>query len=205
MKKKIPINYCKIFAMCHGKSELLISGHLRSALHVPLEDYGRNNGKNNIQIANIIKELNTKPFKTQEEFLRKYPTVKIDEKNKIAKGFQFFIIMDTDDCTKKEKEDFLNKKIFKGHWLEPYIVPIANQKNLEEVMKNAGIQYETIKNKEKTQTYIKIFPKVQSKVRTLNDVKYIEEIKEKLDDCKKTNMEEFFAACLIASENVKIR
>ena len=191
--------------MCHGKSELLISGHLRSALHLPLEDYGRNNGKNNIQIANIMKELNTKTFKTQEEFLRRYPSVKTDAKNRLAQGFQFFIIMDTDDCTEKEKEEFLNKKMFKGHWLEPYIIPIVNQKNLEEVMKNTGIQYEMIKNKEKTQTYIKIFPKVQSKVKELNDVKYIGEIKEKLSNCQKTNMEEFFAACLKESEKVKIR
>ena len=205
MKKKISINYCKIFEMCHGKSELLISGHLRSALHLPLEDYGRNNGKNNIQIANIMKELNTKTFKTQEEFLRRYPSVKTDAKNRLAQGFQFFIIMDTDDCTEKEKEEFLNKKMFKGHWLEPYIIPIVNQKNLEEVMKNTGIQYEMIKNKEKTQTYIKIFPKVQSKVKELNDVKYIGEIKEKLSNCQKTNMEKFFQACLKESEKVKIR
>lgn len=191
--------------MCHGKSELLISGHLRSALHLPLEDYGRNNGKNNIQIANIMKELNTKTFKTQEEFLRRYPSVKTDAKNRLAQGFQFFIIMDTDDCTEKEKEEFLNKKMFKGHWLEPYIIPIVNQKNLEEVMKNTGIQYEMIKNKEKTQTYIKIFPKVQSKVKELNDVKYIGEIKEKLSNCQKTNMEKFFQACLKESEKVKIR
>lgn len=203
--RKIPINCCEIFAMCHGKSELLISGHLRSALHVPLLDYGNNKGKNNIQIPSIMKELNTTRFKTKEGFLNHYKTIKVDKNGNIAKDFQFFIIMDTDDCTPKEKEEFLNKKIFKNHWLKPYIVPIVNQKNLEEVMKKAKIHYDKINKKQKAETYIKIFPKVQSKIKDLNDVKYIREIKQKLLNCPRTNMEKFFEATLQASEKVKIR
>lgn len=201
MRKKIKLSYCKIFALCHGQSELYISGHLRSSLHLPLDDYARSNGRNNIQIRSLLAVLNNSIFKTPRAFLNEYRNIQDPKGN--PKNLRFYIIMDTDDCTKEEKRDFLNKRMFKGHWLEPYIIPIANEKNLEEVMKDAKIEYEKIHKNDKSKEYIKIFPKRNSKVKKESDIQYIKEIKEKLKKSKKTNMENFFEDCLEESEKVK--
>ncbi len=201
MKKKIRLNYCKIFALCHGQSELFISEHLRSNLRLPLEGYARSNGRNNIQITSVLSVLNNSVFKEKEAFLKRYSNIQ-DPKGD-TKKLKFYIIMDTDDCTQDERKNFLNKKMFKGHWLEPYIIPIVNDGNLEEVIKDAKIEYDEIHKKDKTKKYIKIFPKKTSKITKDADIKYIEEVKEKLKVSKKTNMDKFFEDCLKEYKNIK--
>ena len=89
MKKKIRLNYCKIFALCHGQSELFISEHLRSNLRLPLEGYARSNGRNNIQITSVLSVLNNSVFKEKEAFLKRYSNIKIQKE--ILKNLNFIL------------------------------------------------------------------------------------------------------------------
>lgn len=50
--------------------------------------------------------------------------------------------MDTDDCTEKQKEEYINKSMFRGHWAYDYIVPIFNSPALEDVLDKANIKFD---------------------------------------------------------------
>lgn len=121
-----------------------------------------------------------------------------DNKTIIEKDFKIFIIMDTDDCkNEEEKNNFINKNMFKNYWAYDYMVPIYNITNLEDVLIKAEIiDKNTIKNKKDKKNYkIKIFP--ITKQDTESDVKQIEEFYKKLLKVKNiSNMHEFIKFCL---------
>lgn len=78
--------------------------------------------------------------------------------NKHLKDFRLFAIMDTDDCTAKQKRDYISKDMFKGHWLHEYIVPIYNSEDLEDVIVSTGIMPKKAKKREKGSSYKDYFP-----------------------------------------------
>ncbi len=101
--------------------------------------------------------------------------------------------MDTDDCTDKQKNDYINKEMFRNHWLYPYIVPIFNSPNLENILEKAKIKFEK-KGKERKKEYIKIFP-TDSKYKN-NEMIQIKDFCENLKKVNNTNMEEFINFCI---------
>lgn len=118
---------------------------------------------------------------------------KIKTKKYLTEEFKVFIIMDTDDCTDKQKNDYINKEMFRNHWLYPYIVPIFNSPNLENILEKAKIKFEK-KGKERKKEYIKIFP-TDSKYKN-NEMIQIKDFCENLKKVKNTNMEEFINFCI---------
>lgn len=98
--------------------------------------------------------------------------------------------MDTDDCTLKEKESFINKSMFLKHWAYEYITPIYNSPKLEPVLKSAGIKCE------KKKDYIKIFPSNDRYKQHDRDHIDLENFMNKLKLCKNTNFDEFIKFCL---------
>ena len=98
------------------------------------------------------------------------------------------IVMDTDDCTSEDKENFLNKEMFRGHWLFEYIWPIHNTMNLEDVLKKSEINYPGFKKR----NYSSIF--VQIGCTQKDSIKSIIEKLSKYN--QKTNMHEVFQYCL---------
>ena len=102
--------------------------------------------------------------------------------------------MDTDNCSKEVRENFINKSMFKGHWLYDYIVPIYNIEKLEDVLEKAGIKY--AKTKTEKGNYVKIFPKDHKKIIANQDIKDIEEFEQKLEKVNNTNMDSFIKYCL---------
>lgn len=85
-------------------------------------------GKSEFQIAKFIKSnlhLKMAIFATDYD-------VELN-KNQLM-NFKLFVIMDTDDCTNLQKENFMNKKMFNKHPLSNYIFPIVNIPNLENVL-----------------------------------------------------------------------
>ena len=95
----------------------------------------------------------------------------------------------------KQKQDFLSKKMFEGHWLYDYIVPIANSPSLEDVLVEVGIMPTKIRNTEKGEYYSKIFP-INSKPLcndTLNEVLLLGECIKK---SKQSNLSEYIDYCL---------
>lgn len=192
-KKPINVNYCKAVVIVHGKSEYLMVQHIKSSLHLPIEIYAKKKGNNSIQITSLIKELGNTIFKNQKTLLKRY-TIENDKKK--LNDFKIFTIMDTDDCDEEEKNNYINKSMFKKHELYNYIYPIYNINNLEDVMKKSKIHYEKIKDSEKADTYIKLFPQNSKKIVEKDDVEQLQEMCEKLKKTSNTNLEELIEYCI---------
>ena len=192
-KKQLNLNYCKAIVIVHGKSEYLMVQHIKSSLHLPIEIVGKKKGTNSIQITSLMNVLNNSIFKTQKSLLRNYD-IEVN-KNKL-KNFKIFTIMDTDDCNEDKQKRYINREMFKSHELYDYIFPIYNVRTLEDVMKKSKIHYEKIKTKDKTDTYIKIFPQDSKKIVEKDDVEQLQEMCEKLKKVDNTNLEELIEYCI---------
>ncbi|WP_020003841.1 hypothetical protein [Brachyspira innocens] len=193
-------NYLKAIVIVHGQSELQMCDFIKNNLKLKIDIISKDNGKHSIQISSIMKRLKGKDINTLDNLKNTYKdNLEIkDNKTIIEKDFKIFIIMDTDDCkNKEEKNNFINKNMFKNYWAYDYIVPIYNITNLEDVLiKSEIIDKNTIKNKKDKKNYkIKIFP--ITKQDTESDVKQIEEFYKKLLKVKNiSNMHEFIKFCL---------
>lgn len=191
-------NYLKAIVIVHGKSEFQMCDFIKRKLKLKIEIVSKNKGANSIQISSIMKRLKGKDIDTLDNFKNTYKDDLEIKDNKIIidKDFRIFIIMDTDDCKEEEKNNFINKNMFKNYWAHKYIVPIYNIRNLEDVLiKSKVIDKNTIKNKRDKKDYIKIFPTDDK--YTKNDTIQIEEFYQKLLKVKNiSNMHEFIKFCL---------
>lgn len=194
---KVKKNSLKVIVMVHGKSELQICSFIRSNLRIKLEIESDKKGEKSIQITSIMNRLNGKNFKKFDDFKRKFDD--IEYKGKSLENFKFFIIMDTDDCTKEEKINFLNKSMFKKHWLHDYIVPIYNSPKLEIILTKAEVKFKNKNEDKMKKEYIEIFPTSNSSEKS--EKKQIEELSKKLKQIKDTNMNLFFDYCLDIASN----
>lgn len=190
MEKNKPLrnlNYLKAVIIVHGKSELQIYKFIKNNLRIKMEYIANKNGESSIQIPGLLKRLNGKDIKDLNSICNKYKKDDIDEK------FKIFAIMDTDDCSEEEKNNYKNKTMFKKHWVYNYICPIYNDGNLEEVLIKAGIKYKSKSFKKMKREYIEIFPTDRNK----KDAIQIEEFYKKLLKVKDiSNMHEFIKFCL---------
>ena len=187
------LKYTKAVVIVHGKSEKQICQYIKSKLRLKIEIYSDKNGEKAIQITSLKNTLNNKIFKSFRNFINVYEDIELIDNKTISDDFKIFIIMDTDDCTDKEKNDFMNGNLFKNHWAYKYIVPIYNIPNLEPVLVNANIPFQK-KGEKRKKEYIKIFP---------TDLKYeksdsvqIEELYNLLKKQKDTNLDIFLKFCL---------
>lgn len=191
-------NYLKVIVIVHGKSEFQMCDFIKRKLKLKIEIVSKNKGANSIQISSIMKRLKGKDIDTLDNFKNTYKDDLEIKDNKIIidKNFRIFIIMDTDDCKEEEKNNFINKNMFKNYWAHKYIVPIYNIRNLEDVLiKSEVINKNTIKNKRDKKDYIKIFPTDDK--YTKSDTIQIEEFYQKLLKVKNiSNMHEFIKFCL---------
>lgn len=191
--------YCRALAIVHGASELQIVGHIKSKLRLPLECYSRNNGRTSIQINSLMDVLNNEKFKKPKNFFKEYPN--INHYKNIPNNFAIFTVMDTDDCDEKTRSQYINKSLFNGHWLRPYIIPIYNMPNLEEILVKCKIIDKPLSNKEKIPTYKSIFP-IASDVSNHEEIENLKTILSKYD---KTNLNEFLEYCLKWAYDSKIK
>ena len=188
------INYLKAVVIVHGKSEKQICDFVKQQLRMKMQVVSEKKGEKSIQITSLKNILNNKIYKNKQNFIREYPDIELDSQRKnISPEFRIFIIMDTDDCTEKQKQKFISKKMFEGHWAYEYIVPIFNSPQLESVLVKANVPFEKKDNKRKKE-YIKIFPTDEKYIKS--DVIQIDELREKLKKIKETNMDEFLEFCL---------
>lgn len=182
MKRRL--HYLKAVVICHGKSEMLMCDFMKSNLKIRIDVVADKKGKKSIQITSLKKYFDNAIFKNKECFCAKYGD---DLPNgKIPDDFKIFVIMDLDDCTKQQKESFLNKSMFKNHELYNYIVPIFNNPELESVLIKSKISYE--KSKGKIEQYIKIFPTDKKYIN--NDIIQVDEFGKNLKPNENTNMDE---------------
>lgn len=144
----------KAVVIVHGKSEYSIVKHIRSKLRMPIEIYQKNGGERSIEISSIMDILNGANFKTRRNFLKEYGQIQTDEQNNLL-NFKVFIIVDVDNTPQQNVENYCNKSMFKKHWLYDYIIPILNNKDLEEALNSIG--YTAAKNSKDKKSTIKYF------------------------------------------------
>lgn len=189
-------NYVNGVVICHGKSELLMVRYISSNLHLRVKPYAKDKGKYSIQITALKKLLTSKPFNKQSTFVAEYPIEEVGKgKNKKLANFKLFIIMDTDDCTEQQRQDYLSKKMFEDHWLHEYIVPIVNTPNLEDVLTEVGMMPKKIRNDDKGEYYSKVFP-VNEKPLSDDTLKEVLTLQGFVKKSKNTNLPLFIDYCL---------
>ncbi|MBR1691691.1 MAG: hypothetical protein IJ711_02830 [Lachnospiraceae bacterium] len=189
--------YLKAVVIVHGKSEKQICDYIKSNLRLKMDVVSDKKGEKSIQITSLKHTLNNSVFGTFKGFTEYYSDLQIvtDEKKKqIASDFKIFIIMDTDDCTEKQKEAFINREMFKKHWAYEYIVPIYHTPNLEAVLIKANIPFER-RGKERKKEYIRIFPTAK-KYASRESVE-LRTFCDELKKIKETNMDVFIEFCLM--------
>lgn len=191
MKKLV---FLKAVVIVHGKSEKQMCQHVKQKLRLRLEIESDKNGEKAIQITSLEKFMNNKKFKNKSSFLKYFPYIELEQDGKtINSQFKIFIIMDTDDCTEKQKENFINKDMFKNHWAYDYIVPIYNSPQLEAVLEKANVPFEKTGIKRKKE-YIKIFPTDPKYEKS--DTMQISELAKNLEHINQTNLDKFLNFCL---------
>lgn len=203
------LKYLKAITIVHGKSERQICDFIISKLKLNIHIEAEKGGKKSIEITSINNILNNTVYNTFDSFITKFSTIELvdvqsttkkkkgnknkSSKKKLPDDFKIFIIMDFDNCTEKQRNEFVSKKMFEGHWAYDYIVPIYNDIDLEEVLTRCQIKFEK-KGKERKKEYIKIFPTDRRYEKS--DTIQIEEFNSKLKKCVKTNMDIFTQFCI---------
>lgn len=196
---KEPLFYCRALVIAHGASELIIAKRIKSILRLPLEISAKDKGEHSIQIDSLEKWLK-KQFPTRKRFIEKYDTIECENGSPI--NFVVFPIMDTDDCASASLSNYMNKSIFKEHWLTPFIHPIYNTPSLEDIMVKAGIFTKKPQNNEKTKVYNNVFYKIEG---AASEKEGIEIFRDKVKRVRDTNLAEFVDYCLSWAENNKVK
>lgn len=187
------LHYTKCAVIVHGKSEFALVRYVYTNLHLPVKIISKDKGRSSIQINGLCDFLNKKPFKVLKDFANEY-SVEYDKKAKKLINFKLFIIMDTDDCNESTKEKYITGKLFEGHPLKEYIIPIYNISNLEDVMLKAGIMVKRIADSQKGGYYNKIFP-INTEPLSVDTINQIREFAKKIRGIKETNMLDFVEYC----------
>lgn len=188
--------YTNGVVICHGKSEWHISRYISTNLHLSIKTVAKDKGKYSIQITSLANMLNSKPFNKQSLFVSEYAVEEVGKgRNKKLSNFKLFIIMDTDDCTEQQKKDYLSKRMFEGHWLYEYIVPIANSPCLEDVLVETGILSKKIRDDDKGKCYSSIFP-INKKPLSDDTMTEVKTLKERVKRSKNSNLVEYIDYCL---------
>lgn len=183
-------SYYKAIIICHGKSELILMQYIKTKLRLPIFLDSDKKGEKSIQINGLKKYLETRKYNNYKNLSNVFG--RIPPRKNFDDNFKVFIIMDTDDCENNMKKDFIEKKLFKEHWLCQYIVPIYNNSNLEDVLTKAGIKFK--KHKSKKEEYVRIFP--SEKTGNLNNGIELEDFKNKIKKTNCSNLHELIDFCL---------
>lgn len=184
MKKRLSPKYIKAVVICHGKSEVIFVRNIKANLKVKIEIDAKDKGGSSIQLTSIKHFLENKGYKNSKEILGKYNYEIEHSKNQLI-NFKLFIIMDVDEkeLSNSDIERYKNKEAFKSFDYYEHIIPIFNEKNLDEVLKKLGFE---IDPKNKTESYSKIFP------GNNDDYESFVKIKQKFKNLNNSNMIELF-------------
>lgn len=154
-----------------------------------MEIYAESNGKTSIQIDSLMTVLGNNIFKNKRVFNQKYV---VEEEKGILKNFSLMPIMDLDDTSEDRKQKYISGEMFKNHWLSPYIVPIWNKDNLDEVLLDLRLIDKLPNNKEKGKVYRDLFPTNKGE----SDIQQVKNLMDKFEKSNKTNMQVFIKKCL---------
>lgn len=178
----------EVMSIVHGKSEYNICSSIKSNLRLKHEIIARKRGQSSIQVTSIMKVLQDRRFINFRNFVSEFTDV--EHKKGRLLNFFLFIIMDVDDCTPEQRENFINKKMFENHWLYDYIIPIYNIPNLESTMMQAKIKIE------RKRDYIVVFPTNHGDL----DIDIAKDYLKKIKSCKCSNLDKYIQYCVSLAE-----
>ncbi len=161
-----------------------------------MEIISEKGGEKSIQINSLKHLLKDKCFTSLDNFIAYFNDVEIirkKTKKMLPSDFKIFIIMDTDDCTEEQKENFISKQMFKQHWAYEHIVPIFNTPDLESVLVKAGTKFEK-KGAKRKKEYIKTFP-TDKKYSNREGIE-LKSFAENLEKVQETSLHHFIQFCL---------
>lgn len=185
-------HYTHIMVIAHGYSELRLANYIKTGLKIPMKIESNKKGKLPYQITDL-KKLFSKSCDFNDGFRQKYKD-DIEFKGKNPQNLKIFTIMDQDSTPCQIYQMYKNGSLLRNsnHYLGNLIIPIFNENNLEDVLKNINWQYAK-KPADKSRVYCEVFPIVKGSQTKKERIKSLEE---RLRKCSKTNMEEFIQACL---------
>lgn len=196
-KAKRQKHYLHIIVVAHGASEFLIAKSIRAILKIPMEIYSNQSGNLPYQITDLKKLFSGKDFTSG--FYHKFQSNVEFKKNRPV-NLKIFTIMDKDNIPDDTYQQYKNNTLLNdlsSCYVKKFVIPIFNENNLEDVIKNIGMKYPK-NNKAKYNTYKHIFSVGNNSKITPKDK--IEEFADLLKKCNKTNMDEFVCACLEEEE-----
>lgn len=128
--------YCPCVIVCHGLSEFVVFSEIKRLLRIPMEVYFDHN--NGLNIESIPKFLTVRFMKNPGSFRKEFSHAPIKCSKNGFEDFRLYFVMDVDQATAKQANDFYSKALFKNHWCSAYVYPVLSRPNLDVVMSKAG-------------------------------------------------------------------
>ena len=197
MSSKV-VNYCRAIVIVHGKSELMMTQHIKSNLRLNMYIISNKNGRSSIQVNGLLNYINSDSRLKNLSAMQKSFSPEI-VKRKI-KGCKIFSIMDLDDCDSIEAEKYKSGEMFNNSWLKECIVPVWCEPNFDVAMKKSGLIKTLSSDSQKADTYSRIFRIDHSNETNLGE---IEAFRDRLKNIPCTNLGLFVDYCVdIARESL---
>ena len=185
------VNYCRAIVIAHGKSELMMTQHIKINLRLNIDILSNKNGRSSIQVNGLLNYINSDSRLKNLSAIQDYFSPEI-AKRKII-GCKIFPVMDLDDCDSIEAEKYKSGEMFNNSWLKEYIVPIWCEPNFDVAMKKLGLIKALPSDSQKADTYSKIFSIDHSNGTNLGE---IEAFRYRLKNNSCTNLGLFVEYCI---------
>lgn len=197
-------NYMRALIIVNGKSKKKICQYVIQNLRLNIKIKEDKQEFKSTKFNGIMNVFNDNQHKTVDAFYSSYKGIEIEGKGPIKKikNFKIFVILDLDECSEEEKQQYLNKTMFKNHWMYEYIIPIFNEKNLEEVLIDCKVPYEKKEFKDSKKDYLHVFPIKNKFKQKKTDRAEIQEFRNMIKDSKKTNLKELLDYCTSINANI---
>jgi hypothetical protein len=192
MKKSYSPIYTPAIVVVHGKSEKIISEHIKSNLRLNLHVHSR---ATSIQINGLVHELTTN-FPSVNS-LKRNPQLVLNVEKGVIQNFKIFTLMDTDDCSETTKNEYISGSLFREYALKDYVVPVFTDPDLEHVFYSCGLIPKIFNDDEKVAGYMHCFPKISPPFDEIKNKE--DELRCKANALKKsksTNFEVFIDYCI---------
>lgn len=172
---------CKIVAIAHGKSEVIMLSEIGSRMRVNLEVFDRSGGEEAIKLEHIGPMLSADPFDSEASLKRRYPKLDYLPKGPVRMpDLRIYPVMDRDGDIPRVGS-YMSGDMFSKSGFHSRIIPILNIDSLDAVVEECG--YGPIRNKVKD--YRRLFATAD-----------LQEFYRRTVDNPRTNMNVFLYECM---------
>jgi len=153
LRRKLVAPPCSV--ICHGLCEIKIVEHFRSTLRTGIRDFSRNAGRSSLEVQNLVDQLTGIPgLKNEKDFCRCYK-LEVHERKQFLANHKIFLLMDKDAAPDSLWKSYKNGSLFRGLWIEPYVVPIYFEPDFDTVSSSAGFAIDKERHKpDQVQKYL---------------------------------------------------